>query len=140
MFLIRTIAAVICIGAPGFISAQTPVDPDVAAVLIIGYWNSDHLEGFSRVIVRTGGFDHVASSIRVEWIARRGRTTEQSVVAVDSTLAVPDRMYSLGNPELYSNFDGENFRICGTHVYDSSKRCWRFWVGPPGRITLVEQS
>ena len=87
--------------------------------------------------IRTGGGEHVASSIQVDWVIPFGHEPAL-IVAVDSTLPIPDRMYSLGVPEPYSNFDGQNFRICGTHAYDLSTKCWRFWVGTPGRIELVK--
>jgi hypothetical protein len=115
------------------------VDPDVTSVVTVGHWKADTLEGLVRVVVRTGGFEHVASSIQVEWVTQSALGRDPAIVAVDSTLPIPDRMYSLGVPEPYSNFDGQNFLVCGTQAYDLSKQCWRFWVGTPGRIELVNE-
>jgi hypothetical protein len=116
-------------------AAQTSVDPDVSAIVSLGDWTTPGQEGMSRVIVRTSGFDHVTSSIQVEWLRQQGG--ELRVVAVDSAIGIPDRIDSLGVPEAYSDVDGHNFRICGTNAYDNSTQCWQFWVGAPGKISMT---
>jgi hypothetical protein len=130
---------ILLLGLAGQGRAQAPVDTDVASVVTLGYWKTESGEGPVRVVVRTAGFEHVASSIRIEWIAQAGPERPARIQAIDSTLAIPDRMYVLDVPAPYSNFEGMNFYVCGTHAYDSSKKCWRVWVGSPGRADIVHQ-
>jgi hypothetical protein len=115
---------------------QEPVAFDTTVVVVGGDWHRDNDTGIYRVIVRTAGFEHVASSIRLEWLQQRDGSSAV-VIAADSMLPIPDRMYSLGLPQLVANFEGWNISVCGTHTYAGSNACWLIWLGPPGKVALV---
>ena len=118
------------------LSSQQPGGYDTTVVVGGGDWRQGKSHGTYRVTVRTTGFDHVASSIRLEWL-QLGAGDSAIVVATDSTLPIADRMYSLSPPELVANYEGWNISVCGTHTYAGSKACWLIWIGPPGKASLV---
>src|SRR5688572_4660234 len=69
-------------------SAQEPIllSADVSAVVTGGSWSSGSLTGTYRVVVRTGGGEHVVSYAQIDWIAEPGSYGEEPRV-VQSKLA-----------------------------------------------------
>ena len=45
------------------------IDPMVESVVSGGYWIDGADRGTYRVVVRSGGFDHIISEITIEWLA-----------------------------------------------------------------------
>jgi len=64
---------VLWLGSSIPLAAQDPpsVASSVETVAIGGYWTSPEVDdGFYRVIIQTGGFEHAVSDIWVQWLAR----------------------------------------------------------------------
>ena len=87
--------AVALIPALAFSAAPTVlvVSPDVSYVQTGGYWQLNGQGGQYRVVVATGGFEHVSTHIRFEWVSEPTPTGEsrrifRTVVLHESLLGV----------------------------------------------------
>ena len=64
-------------------SSVSGVQPDVSNVVSGGYWTAAGQSGIYRVVIVSGGFEHVVSRAYVEWIADpRSEQDEPKIVAV----------------------------------------------------------
>ncbi len=66
--------------------------PTISFIQTGGYWQSGKQDGLYRVVVTSGGFEHVASRLYVQWIAtdqdRREHKTVRTVEIKDIGYAV----------------------------------------------------
>lgn len=83
LFLGRLLVVLLCALALHTHAQQSVEIPaDVEAVVTGGKWVSAGREGTFRVVVRTGGFEHVVSQVQVDWLAvSEGAEGSQEVVA-----------------------------------------------------------
>jgi hypothetical protein len=76
--------ALVALGLFAQASAQPPLPlpSDVETVVSGGRWRSGGTEGGYRVVVRSGGFEHVVSQVQVDWISDpKDQDTPPSIVA-----------------------------------------------------------
>ena len=72
------------------ISQDLPaIDPDVASVVSGGWWSHADADGWYRVIVRTGGFEHVVSDLTLQWMRDPIGRDDPSARVVRSVLLNP---------------------------------------------------
>jgi hypothetical protein len=85
----------------GFVQAgatQTPhLDPDVHAVISGGRWSSPTGNGWYRAVIRTGGFEHVVSSLTLDWM--QSATDSASATTVVASVKVELCTGRLDDPE-----------------------------------------
>jgi hypothetical protein len=69
----------ISFASQGF-SAPPTVDPSVFEVRSSGWWKEADHGGTYRVVVRHGGFEHINTSVQLEWLMQANAATNQHVV------------------------------------------------------------
>lgn len=77
--------AAVCVMSAGFVQmgATDPphLEPDVHAVVSGGRWSGPTGNGWYRAVIRTGGFEHVVSSLTLDWMqSATDRASEATVV------------------------------------------------------------
>ena len=103
------------LATPALAAAQdtTRIDPSVSSVVSGGYWQHGPRGGRYRIIVRTADFEHVSSTVRVEWILIRNGSakTFRFHFTIYSGQELKDRLASAGfiNVKLYGNFEGDEY-------------------------------
>jgi hypothetical protein len=61
-------------------NAPPSVDPSVVEVRSVGWWEEAGHGGTYRVVVRHGGFEHINTSVQLEWLIQANPVTNQHVV------------------------------------------------------------
>ena len=125
-------------------SAQTApvVPPSVTAVETGGYWVSGDQEGQYRLIIESGGFEHVVSQIYLQWLAQPASQQDSTAIVASVELTEIDAGgWVLYGPHFVrrgthwqATVDGEN-----SHVDPMPKMRWRLTLGPPGKCTVTEE-
>jgi len=137
----------VCVGlaaAPGSSTAQssTPLAPDIETVVSGGSWSQDSLSGYYRVIIRTGGFDHILSTLQIDWVTETTESADSRLVrsrlaedinAAGSRLSDPvfhlDSAFGLGWVLSLHSFN--------THLDQASEETLYIQLGPPGEMSRV---
>ena len=128
--------ALIC--SPLTSSAQTSLDPSVSNVVTGGYWEQGKQRGQYRIVVERRGWEHVWSSLRVEWLVEDPDKQEVRVLTSSSVDSMPDWAWSLGAPQLTCTKAGCRFTIEGTDHVDQEAR-WVVTLQGPGQLTAEEK-
>jgi hypothetical protein len=116
------------------------VEPGIEFVITGGRWTQGKIDGQYRLIVRTAGFEHVASELFIEWLVepnateRSGRVVKQLLVT-----AIRPRMWALERPELNCKPSSCTATIAGTNTYTMEQGAWTITLGPPGEISVSER-
>lgn len=138
----RRAARWVCAGvgllfAGALAAAETGVAPNVSAVVEGGHWSEPGIgEGRYRVVVVTGGFEHVSSRVVADWKAD-GDESGNATIAHTVELVAPDA-YSLGAPTIAVTKDGVRVDIAGAATYAPDKQVTcRFDLAPGGETTIV---
>jgi hypothetical protein len=109
---------------------------EIETVITGGYWAQGTAGGSYRVIIRTRGFDHLLSSLTVQWIADPDLNLPRRVVAsktIEMLVRLSDPQFSLEQDMWFlgvSNID--------THDNRFPVRPLRFSLGPPNTMSEVE--
>ncbi|SRR6266567_2819933 len=116
------------------------VPPDVVSIVTGGRWNSGTSSGTFRVIVQTGGFEHVLSRAQVDWIADpTGRDDSSKVVA---SRVAETGAWRLDNPHIVrrSGRWHVEFQALETHFNPPLRGKWLVDLGKPGDLNATVQS
>jgi len=107
------------LGLSGLATAQeTPAtDPRISSVVSGGYWEGNGEHGFYRVIVFTGGYEHVSSWVTAEWVREPRTNTEMAAVRTSRQLVGPG-FFSLGAPLLSSEPKRVRVRLEGVRTHE----------------------
>ena len=122
---------------PSLVRAQEglSLDPAVHYVVTGGHWSSEGADGQYRVIVRSGGFDHIVSDLYIQWIQDpRGKDDSARVrvtVKVDSLSGI----WALDQPKLVCT-PSCRLEVSGTDTHAMTKGRWVLTLGAPGRVTV----
>lgn len=117
------------------------VDPSVAFVVTGGSWSEGKTDGQYRLIVRTAGFERVASELFVEWLTqpngtdRAGRVLKQVLVS-----AIAPRVWLLERPEINCNPSACTAAITGSNTYTMEQGAWTLTLGPPGEVSVAARA
>ena len=108
---------------------------DVETVMSGGLWEQGSLEGRYRVVIRSSGFEHVISTLTIDWIVT---ATEDDSARVVATLTIPrSGPVAIHDPEL--GMVGANTVLTVTETdthYDPPRRATRrIILGAPGVVT-----
>jgi hypothetical protein len=116
------------------------IDPSVQFVVTGGYWTVDGRDGVYRVVVQQGGWEHVASHVIVQWLARDedvfGYKVLESIALIDPQVDGP---WSFRAPKLKRQEVGVNVMLRGTHTHALSEGEFVFAVGTPGQVRTVNR-
>src|SRR5688572_2360063 len=80
---------------------------DVAAVVVGGRWSSGSIGGVFRVVVRTGGSEHIVSDAQVDWIADAVGPGEPARIVKSRTAATGS--WRLDRPRILRS--GKSWRV-----------------------------
>jgi hypothetical protein len=123
--------------SPGVALAQEVLrlDPSIAYVATGGSWSAESNSGQYRVIVRSGGFEHVVSELFVQWL-RDPRSSDDSAMVVRAIeVESLSGIWSLGQP-VFVCTDKCHVEIAGTDSHTGEKGNWVLTLGPPGQVAV----
>jgi hypothetical protein len=118
---------VVCASA---VPSEFPVAPAVSYVQTGGYWELNGHSGRYRVVLATGGFEHITTHIRFEWVqAPEGEAGEQRI---SRTVVLQEVLLGVASVTSFSPdakgvtvaFDGE--------THDGAKYVCRVILRPAG--------
>jgi hypothetical protein len=123
----------------GVVRAQdrglSTIPTDIEHVVTGGRWTAAGRTGVYRVLVRTGGFDHVVSEAQVEWIA-----TDTGEAQVIQSKTAPTGSWRLDNPRIRS--EGKGWRVeleaLETHFSPPMRGKWVVRLGGPGQMSATQ--
>ena len=129
------------LATPALAAAQdtTRIDPSVSSVVSGGYWQQGPRAGRYRIIVRSAGFEHVSSTLRVEWILEGTGKQDDSVLVSSAVDSIPDWLWSLGQPDLTCAARVCQFTIQGTEPHVLQKARWVITLRDPGHLGVAKQ-
>ena len=124
---------------PGVVRTQdrgpSTIPTDIEYVVTGGRWSAAGRTGVYRVLVRTGGFEHVVSEAEVEWIA-----TDSGEPQVVQSKTAPTGSWRLDNPRIRS--EGKAWRVeleaLETHFSPPVRGKWVVRLGVPGQISATQ--
>jgi hypothetical protein len=105
-----------------------------------GKWKSDSASGTFRVIILTGGFEHILSQAQVDWIADP-KDREEGPRVVASTVAETGS-WRLDNPRIVqrSGTWKVEFQAVETHFTPPLLGKWIIDLGMPGNLKATLHS
>lgn len=68
------VAMLVLASGPGLGAQPSRLPADVETVLTGGFWEAAGQEGRYRVVIRSAGFEHLISSMTVDWILNATET------------------------------------------------------------------
>jgi hypothetical protein len=102
---------------------------EVADMASGGYWKTDGSDGQYRVVVLTGGREHVSSLVYLQWIENDQARQELRVRQTTRIREIAEGFWSVGSPVFtYANKSCE-IKLEATHTY-SNESVW--FVVTPG--------
>src|SRR5262245_38153037 len=120
--------------APGAAEQTMTIAPEVETVVTGGQWKSDKLSGTYRVIVLTGGFEHIVSQVQIDWItAADGRDNPPRVL---SSKIAETASWSLFRPRIVKSGGVWRVLLDGieTHSTPTPLGTWMIDLGAPGTL------
>jgi len=114
--------------------SPVPIPADVETVVTGGFWNSASSKGTFRVVIRSGGFEHVVSQLQIDWIADpEGNDKPARVVA--SRLAETGS-WRLTTPRISKGSNGWRVTVDGVepHMTPQVRGTWIVQLGEPGSL------
>ena len=112
------------------------LNPTVAFVVTGGEWQRGDDRGEVRIVIASGGFEHVTSVLYVQWLLIDPDSAETRVVRTEQVKEFADRHWSLATPRItwqgqkwYATVDGAD-----SHTEPPRVSRWRMDIGPPGEI------
>ena len=130
----------LAMAVPGQAASQDVValDPSIVTVITDGGWTQGDTRGIYRVIVRTGGSEHLVSAVQIDWLTEP-RPDSSSVVRRSVLVdAVNDASDLLIAPVFRQVSIGWEVTLLGinTHLEPMTKTCWVIVLGRPGELKV----
>ena len=116
--------------------AQQPVaiPADVETVVTGGKWRTGNSEGTFRIVVRTGGFEHIVSQVQVDWIALSA-DRDKSEHVVSSKIAETGSWRILRSRIVHRSGQWHALlEAIETHLNPAPRGTWEIALGPPGAL------
>ena len=108
---------------------------DIEYVVTGGRWSAGGYTGVYRVLVRTGGFEHVVSEAVVEWIS-----TDPGQRRIVHSKVAPTGAWRLDNPR-FRGVEGAwrvELEALETHSTPAVRGKWVVRLGPPGELSATQ--
>jgi hypothetical protein len=128
---------VILLWSPEESRAQVPsLDPSISAVTTGGYWEAGGQNGTIRLIVVTGGGDHIVSTLHAQWIAEGAEQTSSRIVRSALVAAISPGVFALETPrfELVDKRWRATVEGTNTHTSPPERQGWVLTFGAPGEV------
>lgn len=110
---------------------------DIELVLTGGKWTSpDGPSGNYRAVLRTAGYEHITSSLTIDWVAETTDSTDSRVVASRLLRELGPGVLRLAQPHFYRS-DGTWFvqvKSYNSHCTPVQEEIWRVDLGGPGEV------
>ncbi len=136
-----SVASVLCVASTAAAQTDGQVPLDVETVISGGYWQvDDSAHGSFRVIIETGGFEHLISEARVEWVAEPTESdTPSRLLATAPLTETTGGGVHLVNPVLVREDKRWILTIeaVNTHCDPVGIDRWRVALGAPGSLTVL---
>jgi len=136
-----TVASVLCVASTATAQTEAAVPLDVETVISGGYWQvNDSTHGSFRVIIETGGFEHIISDARVEWVAEPRESDAPSRLLATAPLAeLTGGGVHLVNPVLVREDKRWILTIEAVNTHCDPVRIdrWRVALGAPSTLTVL---
>ena len=132
--------AAVGVMSAGFVQAvatQSPhLDPDVHVVVSGGRWSSATGNGWYRAVIRTGGFEHVVSSLTLDWMQSAKDSSSKTTVV--HTVVVEACTGRLDNPQFSARSTVWRLTVRCTDTHGARVKPFDAVVtlGAPGRYSL----
>jgi hypothetical protein len=115
--------------------AISALTDEIAQVASGGWWGTDDAGGWYRVVVMTGGFEHVSSRLFIQWISnpKDGDTPGPNPTTRQIELGF---IWVLENPRLVQRGGTWHLIVNGqsNRVPHDARRQWAFRLGLPGHV------
>jgi hypothetical protein len=138
--LVRRAASVAALlGALAPVLAQQPVvlPADVETVVTGGRWRSGANEGTYRVVVRSGGFEHVVSQVQVDWVSNPTDQDKPQVVVASEIASTGS--WRVGRARIVQRGKQWVAILEGVepHFTPLQRGTWEVSMGSPGKLNAV---
>ena len=129
----------VALSAPAQPQSAT-IDPAVDSVVSGGYWTDGADRGTYRVVVRSGGFDHVISEITIEWLSEPQDENGEASVRKSVVVKEGQGLWRAADCRLETAPSSDktflSWRAINTH--DQTERECRVRLLPTGSYRLVK--
>src|SRR4051794_18456719 len=127
----RHLVMAICLSAllvgllalPATAQAAPQLEPSIEFVTSGGWWQRDSTGGTYRIIVRSGGMEHIVSELFVQWLREEACfQCEPTIVATRPLREIVAGTWRFDAPILRPTKAGANLIVRGTLPHDPSVR------------------
>ena len=118
--------------------AQAPdsLDATLESVVTDGRWEANGREGPYRIVVYTGGFEHVVSEIYLQWLTDpTGDDDSQVIVRSTAIDSIAQGVWHLRAPVIRCR-PACTATVVGYHMNGRDHRTWTITLGPPGQYSV----
>jgi hypothetical protein len=125
---------------PSLLSAQDSLAlaPNIEFVVSGGTWSFQGASGSFRVVVRTGGFDHIISDLYVQWLQDPRNEDDSATVRASTKVDSLSGIWALDQPR-FSCTSSCVVEVSGTDTHTMAKSSWVLTLGPPGRVQVQKR-
>lgn len=116
------------------------IDPTVDSVVSGGYWIDGADRGTYRVVVRSGGFDHIVSDVTIEWLSDPRDEDEEPSVHKSVTVKEGQGLWRVADSRLEAASAGDGVFLDWKAInpHDLSERRCRARLFPDGSYRMVQ--
>lgn len=123
-----------CVPNGSTVESDQTLPAELDAVSTLGSWRAGEREGRHRIVIRSGGTEHVTSRLAVEWIELGSTRTGGRVVRSVQPSEIESGIWALAVDSVRPAPGGSEVFITGRR--DEWCARWTLWLGPPGEIVL----
>ena len=115
------------------------LNADIVSIVSGGEWQGDGRNGFYRLVVVSGGYEHVTSRLYVQWVQESQDSSTPSRV-VHTKNVFGDSLYSLGVQTISLVQRSWQATVDGSDGHGQPPRPgqWVLALGPPGETQVRE--
>jgi hypothetical protein len=117
---------------PGSAQSIVALAPEVTYVTSVGRWKTETNEGTYRVVVQTGGFEHIVSEAQVDWIADSKNSSDLPKIIVSKIAETGS--WRLDHPR-FTKVKGRwriELTAVDSHHSPALRGIWTIDLGKPG--------
>lgn len=121
-------------------SRMASIDPSVDSVVSGGYWTDGEDRGIYRVVVRSGGFEHIVSEITIEWLSDPREGNEEPSIHKSVVVKEGRGLWRVADSKLEVAPGGGGVFLDWKAIspHDLSERRCRARLFPDGSYSLVK--
>jgi hypothetical protein len=103
-------------------------------------WKTPTAHGRYRITVYNSGWEHIQSTLKIEWLEEKESTHE---VVVNSSVfinEINDESYSLNRPQFLEGLGQPTLRVTGTSTFTGKDKSWLVLLGEPGQYSVLKNN